>query len=139
MGKVVIISGIIIEAVNTWEDTRLVLLKYPANRRRRPQTDTFPGGRFLVLTPEYLETAIYRAGRALTVAGEVWGPWVSLAVRLYIVILFWRHAKYISGPREMAVPRCCTLALVLGSVKAYSQCWHHKWSTEWPAHMQPNC
>jgi len=76
MGKVVIIAGILIEAVNTREDTRLVLLQYPdpANRRGRPQTDTSSGGRFLVLTPEYLETAIYRAGRALTVAGEVRGP-----------------------------------------------------------------
>jgi outer membrane lipoprotein len=74
MGKVVIIAGIIIEAVNTREDTRLLLLQYPANRRGCPQSDTSSGGRFLVLTPEYLETAIYRAGRALTVAGEVWEP-----------------------------------------------------------------
>lgn len=74
MGKVVIISGIIIETVNTREDTSLVLLQYPANRRRRPQTDTSSSGRFLMLTPEYLETAIYRAGRALMVAGEVWRP-----------------------------------------------------------------
>jgi outer membrane lipoprotein len=74
MSKVVIIAGIIIEEVNTREDTRLVLLHYPANHRGRPQTDPSSGGRFLVLTPEYLETAIYRAGRALTVAGEVRGP-----------------------------------------------------------------
>lgn len=74
MSKVVIIAGISIEAVNTREDTRLVLLQYPANRRGRPQTDTSSGGRVLVLTPEYLATAIYRAGRALTVAGEVRGP-----------------------------------------------------------------
>jgi len=40
----------------------------------RSQTDTSSGGRFLGLTPEYLETAIYRAGRAFTVAGEVRGP-----------------------------------------------------------------
>ena len=73
MGKVVIIAGIIIEEVNTREDTRLVLLHYPANHRGRPQTDPSSGGRFLVLTPEYLETAIYRAGRALTVVGEVRG------------------------------------------------------------------
>jgi outer membrane lipoprotein len=73
MGKVVIIAGIIIEAVNTLEGTRLVLLQYPANRRGRPQTDASSGGRFLGLAPEYLETAIYRSGRALTVAGEVRG------------------------------------------------------------------
>ena len=73
VGKVVIIAGTIIEAVNTPEGTRLVLLQYPTNRRGCPQTDASSGGRFLVLAPEYLETAIYRSGRALTVAGEVWG------------------------------------------------------------------
>jgi outer membrane lipoprotein len=73
VGKVVILAGTIIEAVNTPEGTRLVLLQYPTNRRGRPQTDAPSGGRFLVLAPEYLETAIYRSGRALTVAGEVRG------------------------------------------------------------------
>jgi outer membrane lipoprotein len=73
VGKVVIIAGTIIEVVNTPEGTRLVLLQYPTNRRGRPQTDASSGGRFLVLAPEYLEAAIYRSGRALTVAGEVRG------------------------------------------------------------------
>jgi len=73
VGKVVIIAGTIIEAVNTPEGTRLVLLQYPPNHRGRPQIDAPSGGRFLVLAPEYLETAIYRSGRALTVAGEVRG------------------------------------------------------------------
>ena len=73
VGKVVIIAGTIIEAVNTPEGTRLVLLQYPTNRSGRPQTAALSGGRFLVLAPAYLETAIYRPGRALTVAGEVRG------------------------------------------------------------------
>jgi outer membrane lipoprotein len=73
VGKVVIVAGTIIEAVNTLEGTRLVLLQYPTNSRGRPRPDAPSGGRFLVLTPEYLETAIYRPGRALTVAGEVRG------------------------------------------------------------------
>ena len=73
VGKVVIIAGTIIEVVNTPEGTRLVLLQYPTNRRGCPQTEAASGGRFLVLAPEYLEAAIYRSGRALTVAGEVRG------------------------------------------------------------------
>jgi len=59
--------------VNTPEGTRLVLLQYPTNRRGGPQTHASPGRRFLALAPEYLETAIYRPGRTLTVAGEVRG------------------------------------------------------------------
>jgi outer membrane lipoprotein len=73
VGKVVIIAGTIIEVMNTPEGTRLVLLQYRTNRRGRPQTEASFGGCFLLLNPEYLETAIYRSGRALTTAGEVLG------------------------------------------------------------------
>jgi outer membrane lipoprotein len=73
VGKVLIVAGTIIEAVNTPAGTRLVLLQYPTDGRGRPHIEAPSGGRFLVLTPEYLETAIYRPGRALTVAGEVRG------------------------------------------------------------------
>jgi starvation-inducible outer membrane lipoprotein len=126
MGKVVILAGTIIEAVNTPEGTRLVLLQYSTNRRGRPQTDAPSGGRFLVLAPEYLETAIYRSGRALTVAGEVRGNGRYLSARPCIVTPFWRHAKCISGPRVVTVPHCSTLAWVLGSVRAYSRRWRLK-------------
>ena len=99
VGKVVIIAGTIIEVVNTPEGTRLVLLQYPTNRRGRPQTEAASGGRFLVLTPEYLEAAIYRSGRALTVAGEVRGQRELPIGESCIATPFWRHAKCISGLR----------------------------------------
>lgn len=73
VGKVILVAGTIIEAAHTPAGTRLVLLQYPADSRGRPLLAAPSGGRFLVLTPEYLETAIYRPGRALTVAGEVQG------------------------------------------------------------------
>jgi outer membrane lipoprotein len=94
VGKVVIIAGTIIEAVNTPEGTRLVLLQYPTNRRGRPQTDEPSGGRFLVLASEYLETAIYRSGRALTVAGEVRGQ-----REIPVGETFYRYP--VLAPREM--------------------------------------
>jgi outer membrane lipoprotein len=72
-GKVLLVAGTIIEAKNLPQGTRLEVLQYPAGRRGRPQTHLSSGGRFLVLAPEYLETAIYRPGRAVTVAGEVTG------------------------------------------------------------------
>jgi outer membrane lipoprotein len=68
-----LLAGTIFEAVNTLKSTCLVLLQDLTNRRGRPQIDAPSGGRFLVLAPEYLETAIYRSGHALTVAGEVRG------------------------------------------------------------------
>ena len=73
VGKVVLLSGTIIEAINLSQGTRLEILQYPSTSRGRPRTDKPSAGRFLVLAPEYLETAVYRPGRAITVAGEITG------------------------------------------------------------------
>ena len=58
------------------EGTRLAILQYPTGSRDRPLTDRLSGGRFLLLAPGYLETAVYRPGRAITVVGEVRGQQV---------------------------------------------------------------
>ena len=73
IGKVIIAGGTIIEAKNLQEGTRLEILQYPTTSSGRPQLGKPSGGRFLVLVPGYLETAIYRPGRQITVAGEVSG------------------------------------------------------------------
>jgi outer membrane lipoprotein len=73
VGKVVMLAGTIIEAKNLRQGTRLEILQYPATSRGRPEPHKPSGGRFVVLAPEYLETAIYRPGRAITVAGEIRG------------------------------------------------------------------
>lgn len=73
IGKVVQVAGTIISATNFPQSTRLEVLQYPADRRGQPQTAAPSGGRFLVSAPGYLETAVYRPGRTITVAGEVTG------------------------------------------------------------------
>lgn len=73
VGTTVLVAGTIIEAVNLQEGTRLEILQFPTGAGDRPRTAATPGGRFLVLAPEYLETAIYRKGRAITLVGEVQG------------------------------------------------------------------
>ena len=73
IGIIIVAAGTIIDAKNLQEGTRLEVLQYPATSRGRPETGKPSGGRFLVLTSEYLETAIYRPGRSITVAGEVSG------------------------------------------------------------------
>jgi outer membrane lipoprotein len=72
-GNVIIAAGTIIEAKNLQEGTRLEILQYPTTSSGRPKLGEPSGGRFLVLSPGYLETAIYRPGRQITVAGEVSG------------------------------------------------------------------
>lgn len=72
-GQVVILAGTIIEAKNLPQATRLEILQFPATSGGRPRIDQPSGGRFLVWAPDYLETAIYRPGRAITVAGDASG------------------------------------------------------------------
>jgi outer membrane lipoprotein len=73
MGEVIIAAGTIIEVKNLQEGTRLEILQYPTTSSGRPKLGEPSGGRFLVLSPGYLETAIYRPGRKITIAGEVSG------------------------------------------------------------------
>lgn len=114
LGKVVIVAGTIVEAVNTQEGTRLVLLQYPTSSRGRPKTDEPSGGRFLVLTSESLETAIIAQDAPLRWLAKCVDNGNSLSVRRSIVIPSWRHVKCISGLRVVAVPRSSTLVLALG-------------------------
>ena len=72
-GKVVLWAGTVLEATNLAEATRLIILHFPRGSRDRPLTQRATGGRFVVLAPGYLETAVYRAGRAITVVGEIRG------------------------------------------------------------------
>ena len=75
-GTLALLAGTIIEATNLREGTRLAILQYPTGSRDRPLTDRLSGGRSLLLAPGYLETAVYRPGRAITVVGEVRGQQV---------------------------------------------------------------
>jgi outer membrane lipoprotein len=72
-GRVVLLAGTIVEVTNLQDSTRLTLLQYPTGGRGQPRTHRPSGGRFLLLTPGYLEAEVYRPGRALSVIGEVEG------------------------------------------------------------------
>ena len=73
IGRHILLAGTIVEATNLQDHTRLVMLQYPTGRRDDPKTRQPSGGRFLIVVPGYLETEIYRTGRALSVIGEVKG------------------------------------------------------------------
>ena len=72
-GKVVIWGGKIVGAANKREGTLIEVLQLPLNRSDRPKEVDTSEGRFLILHPDYLDVAIYREGREITVAGEVQG------------------------------------------------------------------
>lgn len=73
VGRLVRWGGIIIAARNLAHETRFQILAYPLDHIGHPESNGTPLGRFLAETPGYLETMIYRHGRAVTVVGRVQG------------------------------------------------------------------
>ena len=70
-GTRVLWGGVIINATNLTEKTRLEVLAYPLNDKQRPQTDKAAGSRFLAYQQGYLETADYAAGRQVSMLGII--------------------------------------------------------------------
>ena len=74
VGQTVIWGGVIANARNLEERTRLEVVAYPLDdRSQRPLTTKAPIARFRVYADGYLETAEYATGRRVTVRGEVTG------------------------------------------------------------------
>jgi outer membrane lipoprotein len=71
--KVVLWGGMIIESKNLEEETQVVVLQKDLDRWGRPKESHESQGRFFVLHPGYLDTAIYQRDREISVAGEIAG------------------------------------------------------------------
>lgn len=72
-GKTVILGGIIISTHNTDEGSYVEVLQTPLGSRGRPEDTDFSYGRFLFFYGEYLDSAIFSKGKAITVGGKVLG------------------------------------------------------------------
>ncbi len=72
-GEVVLWGGVIIESKNLKKGTQVVVLEKDLDIWGRPKESDKSGGRFIVLYPGYLDAAIYRRDREITVAGEIIG------------------------------------------------------------------
>ncbi len=70
-GEVVLWGGVIISSTNTKEGTLIEVLEKPLGFRGQPKDVDVSEGRFLILHPEYLDTAIYAQDREITVAGKL--------------------------------------------------------------------
>lgn len=66
-------GGVIVDTQNLPERTELQVIAYPLGRSGRPNLDEAPMGRFIAVTPGYLETAEYHKGRQVTLSGKVSG------------------------------------------------------------------
>jgi outer membrane lipoprotein len=70
---VVRLGGVIIATENRQEETVFEVLEKPLTRSGRPQSGDVSGGRFVVVFSRFLDKAIYRPNRPVTVIGEVIG------------------------------------------------------------------
>jgi len=72
-GKTVLLGGNIIETQNFPERTLITVLQRPLGFRKKPAVEDKSKGRFIVYVAGFLDPAIYRPGRKITVVGSVVG------------------------------------------------------------------
>lgn len=73
-GAVVIWGGRIINTINTTNGSEMYVLQLPLARNQRPNIDdTRSTGRFIVMSPEFLDPVAYPRGHLVTVAGQADG------------------------------------------------------------------
>jgi len=72
-GRTVLLGGDIIETQNFAEKTLIVVLQRSLGFRKKPAAEGESKGRFIVSVPGFLDPAIYRPRRKVTVVGSVSG------------------------------------------------------------------
>ena len=72
-GAVVIWGGQIIKTANTAAGSDIYVLGMPLNYQERPVDEQVSDGRFIARTNQYLDPALYTAGKYITVAGTLEG------------------------------------------------------------------
>jgi len=69
----VIWGGVIVSSTNLVDRTQFEVLAYPLDKHQRPATRRKSLGRFLLQSPDYIETENYAPGREVTAIGTLQG------------------------------------------------------------------
>lgn len=72
-GRIVMLGGDIIETQNFPEKTLIVVLQRSLGFRKKPATEDMSKGRFIISVQGFIDPAIYRPRRKVTVVGSVAG------------------------------------------------------------------
>jgi outer membrane lipoprotein len=72
-GKIVLLGGTIVQTVPKPKETEIEVVQKQVSSSGEPHLTDKSEGRYLVVVDRFLDPAIYRSGRDITVAGEVQG------------------------------------------------------------------
>jgi outer membrane lipoprotein len=72
-GDIVLWGGFIIETVNLKEGAEIFVLDTPLDHWEEPEPERYSRGRFIAKTTKFLDPAVYRAGKKITLAGQIVG------------------------------------------------------------------
>ena len=98
-GKVVLLGGEIIKTENVPDKTVIIVLQRSLGYNKKPDSEGESKGRFIVSTPGFLDPAIYRPRREVTVVGSVMGKEVRPLGELeYTYPIIERKELYIWPP-----------------------------------------
>ncbi len=73
VGKTVLLGGRLTDVTRSSEGTQLEVVEYKLDNIQMPLDSFCSGLRFLAFTPESLNTAVYKPGKFVTMAGEFAG------------------------------------------------------------------
>jgi len=73
IGKLMMVGGTIVDTKNLKDGTQIEVLQKPLDSEGRPALNDETGGRFLIVTSQFLDGAVYHRGRSVTLIGEVAG------------------------------------------------------------------
>ena len=82
-GKIVLLGGTIVQTVPKPEETEIEVVQKQISSSGEPYLTDNSEGRYLVVINRFLDPAIYRSGRDITVAGEVQGSAVRRLGEIY--------------------------------------------------------
>lgn len=72
-GKHIILGGIIATVKNAKDGSQLEVVNFELDSGEIPNTASRSGGRFLAVTPEFLDPLVFKKGRPVTIFGEIKG------------------------------------------------------------------
>jgi len=100
IGETLLLGGDIIQTQPFPKKTLIMVLQRPLGYSNKPSAEKSSKGRFILEAPEFLDPAIYKAGRQVTVAGTLVGKEVRPLGKMTYTYPFIRSKEIYLWPVE---------------------------------------